>query len=410
MLYNISIVIVNYNGKKYIENLFQSFINLNTEGVTYEIIFVDNNSSDDSVSYLKERYQETFPNLKIVKSEENLGFAGGNNFGVQFAEGEYVVFLNNDTAVSKDWLQELYSFTKSYSDIGIVSSKLIFFYDFIKLNINTKDKVFLSKGVTINGQKYIIDPKFTNNVLYGEKEITCFGHTTIYLPLINTVETECTIDFDFVRINDFETDAWVIDDEILPMTKSITLGKDAGLANKLTLIQNAGSGINEKFDGYDIGFCEVDKGQYDQVYELDSCCGAAMMINKKLFDSVGGFDDRFFMYYEDTDLSFRIKKLGFKLYFCPTAEVRHIHTGSSQEWSPFFVYHIYRNKLIFIFKNFSFSVFCKQFAHYILHVLKEVLTTRQKFALKKSKIKAIFGLIKLLPFYIKKGKSNRGVI
>ncbi|MNO40323.1 N-acetylglucosaminyl-diphospho-decaprenol L-rhamnosyltransferase [compost metagenome] len=135
------------------------------------------------------------------------------------------------------------------------------------------------------------------------------------------------------------------------------------------------------------------------------------MINKHLFDKVGGFDERFFMYYEDTDLSYRIKKLGFKLYFCPTAVVRHIHTGSSQEWSPFFVYHIYRNKLLFIFKNFSLSIFYKQFIGYIFHVLKEVITTRQKSSLKKAKIKAIFGFIKLLPSYLKKNeKTNRGVL
>ncbi|WP_342420829.1 glycosyltransferase family 2 protein [Paenibacillus sp. FSL E2-0178] len=410
MPYNISIVIVNYNGKRYIDNLFQSFINLDVQGVTYEIVFVDNNSSDDSVLYLTEKYQDLFPSLKIVKSEKNLGFAGGNNFGVQFAEGEYVVFLNNDTAVSKNWLQELSLFSETHSDIGIVSSKLIFFYDFIKLNINTHDKVFLSKGVTINGQKYTIDPKFTENVLYGENDITCFGHTTIYVPLINVEETGLNIEFDFVRINNSNIDSWVIEDEILPMTKSFTLTENVVSANKLTLVQNAGSGINEKFDGYDIGFCEVDKGQYNNVYELDSSCGAAMMINKGLFDKVGGFDERFFMYYEDTDLSYRIKKLGFKLYFCPTAVVRHIHTGSSQEWSPFFVYHIYRNKLIFIYKNFPLPIFCKQFARYVWHVLKETLTTRQKPALKKAKIKALFGFIKLLPFYIKKGKTNRGVL
>jgi GT2 family glycosyltransferase len=410
MLYDISIVIVNYNGKKYIENLFDSLLKLDCHGVTFEVIFVDNNSNDDSISFLTEKYQDSLPSLKIIKSERNLGFAGGNNYGVQFAEGEYVLFLNNDTAVSENWLQELSLFSKTYSDIGVISSKLIFFYDFIKLNINTQDKVFLSKGVTINGQKYIIDPKFTKNVLYGENEITCFGHTTIYLPLINAEETEFTIDFDFIRVNNSDTDSWVIEDNILPMTKSFTLEKDVISANKVTLVQNAGSGINEKFDGYDIGFCEVDQGQYNEVYELDSSCGAAMMINKKLFDKVGGFDERFFMYYEDTDLSYRIKKLGFKLYFCPTAVVRHIHTGSSQEWSPFFVYHIYRNKLIFIYKNFSLQIFCKQFAHYVVHVLKETLTTRQKPALKKAKVKALFGFMKLLPFYIKKGKSNRGVL
>ena len=82
---------------------------------------------------------------------------------------------------------------------------------------------------------------------------------------------------------------------------------------------------------------------------------------KEDFEQCGGFDERFFMYYEDTDLSYRIKKLGKKIMYCPTSVVRHIHTGSSTEWSPFFVYHVYRNKLLFIKKNISTKKYIKFF-------------------------------------------------
>lgn len=403
-----SIILLNYNGKKYIDNLFRSLQKLESQGFSYEIIFVDNDSKDDSVAYLEQNYQKVIPSLKIVKSGANLGFAGGNNYGVKFAEGEYLIFLNNDTAVPENWLNELSTFIVKKPQFGMISSKLVFFYDFIQLNIQTQDKIFFSTNIKINGQKYRIDPKFTKNVLYGDKEITGFGHTTIYIPLLQGTDKSYEIEFDDLRIHNEQTDRWILGEQAILMGRTITLNQEYVSSNKLTLIQNAGSGVNEKYDGYDIGFCEVDQGQYDKIVELDSCCGAAMLISKDLFEKVGGFDHRFFMYYEDTDLAYRVKREGLKLYLCPTAVVRHIHTGSSQEWSPFFVYQIYRNKLLFIFKNFPFSVFVKQFIKYVLHVGREVFTTRQKASLKKSKVKAIFGFLKLSPHYIGSVKIKRG--
>ena len=79
------------------------------------------------------------------------------------------------------------------------------------------------------------------------------------------------------------------------------------------------------------------------------------------FDADGGFDEQFFMYYEDTDLSFRMKAGGGKIMYCPDSIVRHIHTGSSTEWSPFFTYHVYRNKLLFLYKNFNKKLFFMYF-------------------------------------------------
>lgn len=85
------------------------------------------------------------------------------------------------------------------------------------------------------------------------------------------------------------------------------------------------------------------------------------MMKKEDFVNCGKFDDRFFMYYEDTDLSYRIKKNGGKILFCPDSIVRHIHTGSSTEWSPFFTYQVYRNKLLFVYKNGSKRKFLKYY-------------------------------------------------
>ncbi|MBY0022423.1 glycosyltransferase family 2 protein [Paenibacillus polymyxa] len=405
MSYKISIVIVNYNGKKYIKNLFDSLSKMDSTGLTYEIVFVDNNSTDDSIQFLTESYREVFPNLKILETKKNLGFAGGNNYGVKHSEGEYVVFLNNDTAVEKNWLLEMYTFFSAQENIGIAASKLIFFHDFIKVQVKTQDKIIISSNVQINDVYQKVDVKFTKNLLYMDNELTCFGHTVFYLPLIHGV-SEYSIDLQIIKEHDQTTDFIIIGENSYSLHEKIILDEDFISNNKVTLIQNAGSGVDEGFNGFDQGFCEEDQGQYDKAREIDSCCGAAMMIRRDLFIEVGGFDSKFFMYYEDTDLSYRVKKKGLQLLFCPTALVRHVHTGSSQEWSPFFVFHVYRNKLLFISKNFKFKIFAKQFLWYVAHVIKEVFFTKQKTSLKKAKLKALFAVIKISPSYWLKKKMR----
>jgi GT2 family glycosyltransferase len=70
-----------------------------------------------------------------------------------------------------------------------------------------------------------------------------------------------------------------------------------------------------------------------------------------MLDDVGPLDDTFFMYYEDTDLSWRMRLRGWRIVYEPTAVIEHVHSGSSGEWSPFFIFHVDRNRLFMIIKN-----------------------------------------------------------
>lgn len=92
----LSIIIVNYNGKKYLRDCLESIKRHVT--VDHEVIMVDNASIDGSCEYL----QEFFPEIKLIVSEKNLGFAGGNNIGGRQASGEYILLLNNDTVLLND--------------------------------------------------------------------------------------------------------------------------------------------------------------------------------------------------------------------------------------------------------------------------------------------------------------------
>lgn len=89
----------------------------------FEIIFVDNNSSDGSAEFIKDNYSDI--RIKIVESKSNAGFAGGNNLGFEYCTGEYVVLLNNDTVVHRDWLKELISCIEQDKEAGLAQSLVI---------------------------------------------------------------------------------------------------------------------------------------------------------------------------------------------------------------------------------------------------------------------------------------------
>ncbi|HOC97299.1 MAG TPA: glycosyltransferase family 2 protein [bacterium] len=108
----ISVIIVNYNGKKWLEKCLNSIFDQTYRD--YEVIFVDNNSSDDSIDFVNNRYGNE-SNLKVIKSDKNLGFAGGNNLGIKYASGEHILLLNNDTYVEENFLEKLVDFYNNNS-------------------------------------------------------------------------------------------------------------------------------------------------------------------------------------------------------------------------------------------------------------------------------------------------------
>ncbi len=115
----ISVIILNYNGKKLLKECLDS---LRVQSFRqFEAILVDNGSSDGSVDYLRENY----PWVRIVALSENLGFAGGNNRGFAVSCGEYIVTLNNDTKVSENFLEELLKVAEKSCKTGIVAAKML---------------------------------------------------------------------------------------------------------------------------------------------------------------------------------------------------------------------------------------------------------------------------------------------
>ena len=138
---NVFIIILNWNGKKDTLECLSSLKKIYYKN--YKIVLVDNGSKDDSVKEIK----KNFPSVEIIKNKKNLGFSEGNNVGIRYAlknEADYVLLLNNDTIVYKDFLKKMIGEAEKNEQIGIIGPKIYYY---------SKPKILWFSGGMINYKK-----------------------------------------------------------------------------------------------------------------------------------------------------------------------------------------------------------------------------------------------------------------
>mgnify|MGYP000945067350 CR=1 len=115
----VSVILVNFNGLKWLETCLSSLTNQSYKNI--EVVFVDNASSDESISFVKNNYKK----VKIVALKENVGFAGGNNAGLPFCHGTYLCLLNTDTTIEKGYIEKMIQPFKTDNSLAIAQSKIV---------------------------------------------------------------------------------------------------------------------------------------------------------------------------------------------------------------------------------------------------------------------------------------------
>lgn len=114
----VSIIVLTYNNLAFNKQCIDSILHKTAYG-RYELIIVDNASTDGTREYLEELQSREVPNLKVILNDQNKGFAGGNNIGIKAAEGNYILLLNNDTVVSRGWLTALIKHLENNPEYGM---------------------------------------------------------------------------------------------------------------------------------------------------------------------------------------------------------------------------------------------------------------------------------------------------
>ncbi len=118
----LSIIIVNYNVKYFLQQCLNSILDSNI-AFTFEIIIIDNNSTDGSIEYLKNKFKQT--NIHFLENKTNPGFSKANNQGIRFAGGEYILLLNPDTVVGENVLSNVCHFIDDNPTSGAIGVKMI---------------------------------------------------------------------------------------------------------------------------------------------------------------------------------------------------------------------------------------------------------------------------------------------
>jgi GT2 family glycosyltransferase len=255
---DISVVIVNFNSKKVLEECIASL--KASSNIPFEVIVVDNASTDGSAEMVRSRS----PQVKLIVNSSNLGFIKANNLGIKASKGARVMCLNNDTVVKAGAIEKLSAFMDAHPEAGAVGPKL--------LNSDGSIQYQCRRGF----------PTAANSLFY------------------------------FTGLS-----------RLFPKSKT--------------------------FSGYLMTYLD-DKS----VTEVDSLCGAAMLVRREAIDKVGVMDEDYYMYGDDIDWCFRMQKAGWKIFYLPEAEIVHYGgRGGSRLRSFRNIIEFHRSMAVFYKKHYA---------------------------------------------------------
>jgi GT2 family glycosyltransferase len=252
----VSVIIINYNGKKLLEKCLESLFKIDYKN--FEIIIVDNNSSDNTLEFITTHY----PSIIIIKLDSNKGYAEPNNIAAKIAKGNYLLFLNNDTIVTNNFISEMINVMENDKTIGICQSLL------------------LKPNGSIDSSGDFID--------------------------------------------------------------------------KLGVVYNS-------------------KIKTDEIREISSARGASLMIHEELFDNLGGFDEKFFVSFEDVDLGWRTWILGYRVILVPNSIVYHYVGSTIKKMKSEIAFHGFKNQLSLKITNFEVHLaFKNMILFFVIYGIREI--------------------------------------
>ncbi len=381
----VRIVVLSFDGGQMTIDCIESLLRTTWPTDRYEIVMVDNGSLDD----VTEQVRSAHPTVRVLEPLRNLGFAGGCNLGLSathdsdgraLAEYEFAALINNDATVDAGWLAGLMSGFDAGSDVGAVSAKMLFADRFTGIDLSVSETTTAGggddraigvcvSGVRIDGRRedhrLQFDEGFHGPVAHDpsrDEEFSRWSKKAAALRIAETRPDPSTVQVVSLRLSAETRRTVTLTTDI----DEVTVDVGGGYSDKkpvfswvdvrigpdvFDVVNNVGSNLYERGFGGDRGFLERDRGQYEQAAEVFAWCGGAVLLRGEYLRSVGLFDERLFLYYEDTDLSWRGRLQGWRYIYTPEAVVRHRHAQSSGLGSDVFRFHTERNRLLVLAKN-----------------------------------------------------------
>ncbi|SFU64751.1 hypothetical protein SAMN05216480_11164 [Pustulibacterium marinum] len=286
MIYDVAVVIINYNTSSYTTACIQSIFEKTSSKISLQIVVIDNNSEREDYELLAKDIKDlNSKHVFLFRSKINTGFGGGNMLGVQFANAHYYAFINNDTLMQNDCITDCYNFMQEHRDTAVCGPSI----------------VMQKKGQSHSFDHFISASK----ILLGNT-----GLETLF---------------------------------------------------------------PKKYPKR--------KASYNQPIQVNYVNGSFMFCKAEDFHEVGGFDTNIFLFYEESDLCYRLKKLGKKTYYIPTTSYIH-YEGKSQKSQKKKKLELKTSMMYVIQKHQGFFIY--QFVRYFLflrYLLTAIVKPKKSFYL-----------------------------
>ena len=351
---------LNYNGGEQVVRCIEHLERLDWSADRLEIVVVDNASSDGS-----DRALEARSGVRLIRSERNLGFPG-NNLALRDLDAlDFVGLVNNDAFVEPRYLHPLVAALEADADVGAACPKILLAPRFLELVVASpthrvppdgRELGVRLSGLEVDGEDRWPSAVFGEGAYHpelgppGEGAFRWLsGRAEVNVPVVDSLAT-ARVRLAGDRSVKAELDggggATPVAVGPAPTWHDVVLK-----GPPYDVINNAGSVLVNGSWGADRGFLERDTGQYDEPQDVFAWCGAGVLFRPSYLADIGLFDERFFMYYEDTDMAWRGRARGWRYRYVPTAVMRHLHAATSVEGSPLFQHFTERNRLLMLTKN-----------------------------------------------------------
>ena len=317
-------VVVSWNGAHLLPDCIDSLL-AQTIAADLDVVVVDNASEDGTATMLAESY----PEVTVIRSEANLGFAGGADLGMAGCTGQFIALLNNDATFAPDAIEQMVAvLTKPGNErVGAVTAKIL-----------------------LSGS-YRLDPGLT---------AATAGPGSFH-----------------------RDDGWLVP-------------ADPDSPGAIRVVNSTGNLVTRRGTGADRDWLSTE-GKESRDANVFGFCGGAAVLRKAALDEVGGFDRELFLYYEDTDLSWRLRAGGWTVQYCEPSVARHLHAASSDSASPLFRYYNTRNSLVVFARHAPIGIVTGSFARQLAGSARARLRGSEPRSVSRARLRGLTAFVCRVP-------------